>query len=1016
MRKPFVALMIMLVAAACAGANTTAQPSAPIRADALMRHVSLLAADSMRGRLVGSPENAKARAYVAAQFGAAGLERVGASFEHPTEVRRDTLVRRATNVVGLVRGRTNPDRYIVVTAHFDHVGVRNGEIYNGADDNASGTGALIELARWFAANRPANSILFVGLDAEEGGLIGARGFVANPPVPLASIVMNVNMDMVGRNTKNELYAAGTSHYPFLRVYLDSVIARAPITLRLGHDDPNGPPQDNWTSQSDHAAFHNAKIPFIYFGEEDHPDYHKPTDDTERLMPAFYAGAVATILDAIRTFDRNLGSVPARAAAQDLPRWQGQAQNVTIVRDDWGIPHVYGKTDADAVFGLMYAQAEDDFNRVEMNFINSLGRLAETEGESAIFRDLRMKLFINPDSMKAMYGRSPDWLKALMNAWADGLNYYLHTHPAVKPKVITRFEPWMALSFSEGSIGGDIERVSIPSLRAFYGGPAPTPSRSSADQFDGEPRGSNGIAIGPSKSANGRALLLINPHTSFFFRAEAQAVSEEGLNAYGALTWGQFFIYQGFNDRAGWMHTSSSVDNIDEYLETVVQRDGKWFYRHGSQERPVSSSVIRVPYKTASGMAAREFTVFRTHHGPVVRSQDGKWVSVALMEEPLKALQQSYLRTKARSLAEYRKVMDLHTNSSNNTLYADADGNFAYFHSNFVPRRDTSFDWSRPVDGSNPATDWKGVHTFDESPNVVNPSTGWVYNTNNWPYSAAGPNSPRRQDYPAYMDEGSENPRGLHAIRVLKDATNFTIPSLMAAAYDSYLTAFEVLLPPLIRDFDATPASDPVRQKVAEQIALLRPWNYRYSVESVPTSLAIYYGDAIQRAVARSASRERMSSYDYAISRATASERLAALAAASDSIASAFGTWRTPWGEINRFQRISPEIVHPFDDKAPSIPVAFPSARWGSLASFGASPKPGTRKWYGTSGNSFVAVVEFGRDSVRARAVTAGGQSGDPKSRHFNDQALRYSTGDLRPVYFYRNQLVGHIEREYRPGQ
>ena len=307
-------LAMLAGAAGCASLNANAQPAA-IRAEDLMRHVSVLAADSMRGRRAGSPENAKARAYVARELSAAGLRPVGGGFEHPVEVARDTVVRRATNVVGLVRGSVNPDRYIVVTAHFDHVGVNNGAIYNGADDNASGTGALIEMARWFAANPPANSMLFVGLDAEEGGLIGARGFVANPPVPLASIVMNVNMDMVGRNTKNELYAAGASHYPYLKVYLDSVAARAPISLRLGHDDPNGPAKDNWTSQSDHAAFHRAGIPFVYFGVEDHPDYHQPTDDVERLMPTFYAGAVTTILDAIRTFDRNLGQIAAAKRPQ-----------------------------------------------------------------------------------------------------------------------------------------------------------------------------------------------------------------------------------------------------------------------------------------------------------------------------------------------------------------------------------------------------------------------------------------------------------------------------------------------------------------------------------------------------------------------------------------------------------------------------------------------------------------------------------------------------------------------------
>ena len=704
------------------------------------------------------------------------------------------------------------------------------------------------------------------------------------------------------------------------------------------------------------------------------------------------------------------------SSDDIARWERRAQNVTIIRDDWGIPHVYGRSDADAVFGVMYAQAEDDFNRVETNYIASMGRAAEHEGESAIFRDLRMKLFINPDTMRAMYARSPEWLKALMDAYADGLNFYLYKNPQVKPKVITRFEPWMALTFSEGSIGGDIERVSVPQLRAFYTD-TPAPRTPDANDLLEDPKGSNGIAIAPPNTVNRRALLLINPHTSFFFRAEAQMVSEEGLNAYGAITWGQFFIYQGFNDKAGWMHTSSSVDNIDEYVEDIVERNGRYFYRYGTEERPVHVARITIPYRTANGsMATRQFTTYRTHHGPIVRAENGKWVAVRLMEEPLKALQQSYLRTKARNLAQFRRTMELHTNSSNNTLFADADGNIAYLHSNFIPRRDTSFDWSEPVDGSDPRTEWRGVLSFDESPNVINPPNGWVYNTNNWPYSAAGPYSPKRSDFPRYVDAGGENARGLHAIRVLENRKDFSIASLTDAAYDEYLTAFEALLPPLFRDYDAAPATDPLKARLAEQIATLRAWDYRWSDHSIPTTLAIYWGEALQRAVARAASRADMSSYDYAINRATSAERFRALAMASDTLTAHFGTWRTPWGHVNRFQRLTGDIVQQFDDTAPSIPVAFPSARWGSLASFGARPYAQTKRWYGTSGNSFVAVVEFGRDSVRARAVTAGGQSGDPASKHFTDQAIRYATGDLRPVYFYRSQLAGHIEREYRPGQ
>ena len=696
------------------------------------------------------------------------------------------------------------------------------------------------------------------------------------------------------------------------------------------------------------------------------------------------------------------------------RWERQARNVTIIRDDWGIPHIHGKTDADAVFGLIYAQAEDDFNRVETNYLNSMGRLAEAEGERAIWKDLRMKLFIDPDSMQAIYATSPGWLKTLMNAWADGLNYFLATHPEVTPRVIRRFEPWMALTFSEGSIGGDIEQVSLPRLRAFYGKQPEVQEEPETGGSDGEPRGSNGIDIAPSNTAGGHALLLINPHTSFFFRAEVQVASEEGLNAYGAVTWGQFFVYQGFNERAGWMHTSSEVDNIDEYLEAVSKKGDGYVYRYGSEERPVAVTMLTIPFKTDTGMSRKEFTVYRTHHGPVVRETNGKWVSVRLMQEPVKALTQSYSRTKARDYKAFRETMELHTNSSNNTIFADADGNIAYFHANFVPRRDTAFDWSKPVDGSNPKTEWQDVFGVEQSPHLLNPSSGWLYNTNNWPYSAAGAASPRQADYPAYMDRGKENARGVHAIRVLADRKDFTMASLLSAAFDTYLTAFAELIPPLLESYDRTAAGNPRKQQVAEQIAILREWDLRWSESSVPTSLAIFWADTLEKTVAAAATRAGMSSLEYAIGRATAEQRLAALAAASDKLERDFGSWKTPWGNINRFQRLTGDIVQPFNDSMPSIPVGFPSARWGSLASFGARPYQGTKKWYGTSGNSFVAVVEFG-DSVRARAVTAGGESGHPASPHFNDQAKRYSTGDLREVYFYRPQLKGRTEREYRPG-
>jgi acyl-homoserine lactone acylase PvdQ len=699
--------------------------------------------------------------------------------------------------------------------------------------------------------------------------------------------------------------------------------------------------------------------------------------------------------------------------QEVARWEQEARNVTIIRDDWGIAHVYGKTDADAVFGMIYAQAEDDFNRVELNYINGMGRLAEAEGESKIYLDLRMKLFVDPNELRTQYAASPAWLQKLMDAFADGLNYYLAKHPDVKPRVIQHFEPWMALSFTEGSIGGDIERVSLSQLEAFYGKSPVNPTAAVYERQPGEPSGSNGIAIAPSNTRERHALLLINPHTSFFFRSELQMASDEGLNAYGAVTWGQFFIYQGFNDRVGWMHTSSGVDAIDEYLETVLKKGDRFFYKNGSEERPMVRSEITVPYKTSQGMAEKKFTVYRTHHGPIVREANGKWVSFRIMQEHIKALEQSYLRTKARSYKAYRETMELKGNSSNNTIFADADGDIAYFHGNFIPRRDASFDWTKPVDGSNPATEWKGLLSVDETPHLLNPKSGWLYNVNNAPWSAAGPSSPKKEDYPAYVENGGESARGLHAIRVLQNKKDFTLDSLIAAAYDSYLPWFEKTIPALTKAYDEAQPTNPLKAKLAEQIALLRNWDLRWSVASVPTSLAVFWGEEVRRRLGTDVRRLGIAVGQLGGS-VTPEQLLESLATASDKLQADFGTWKTPWGDINRFQRLTGDIVQPFNDGGPSIPVGFTSSAWGSLASFGARAYPGTKKWYGTSGNSFVAVVEFG-DRVRALAVTAGGESGHPGSPHFNDEARRYSTGDLREVYFYRSQLKGHSEREYHPG-
>ena len=721
-----------------------------------------------------------------------------------------------------------------------------------------------------------------------------------------------------------------------------------------------------------------------------------------------------------------------ASPPDLARWRTEASRVTITRDDWGIAHVHGHSDADAVFGMIYAQAEDDFPRIEANYLTNLGLTAEADGEKAIWQDLRARLYVSPSELKADYAASPLAMRKLMDAWADGLNYFLAKHPNVRPRVITHFEPWMAMSFTEGSIGGDIERIDLDKLRDFYSQPrsklvlgsihtALAGTYTSAavrndGSADSEPRGSNGIAIAPKLTADGGSLLLINPHTSFYFRSELQMSSDEGLDAYGAATWGQFFIYQGFNPHLGWMHTSTGVDNVDEFAEKVDRRGKGYCYWYGPTCRPMGTRPIIIRYRMADGhMASRSFTAFMTHRGPIVAEQNGRWIAFAMMNRPVEALEQSFLRTKAPDLASYMRISDLKANSSNNTVFADDKGDIAVLAPQFMPRRDNRFDYTKPVDGSDPTADWHGLHAVSELPNSIDPANGWVFNSNDWLYSAAGANSPKPQNFPAYLDMAGESYRTVHATRLLSQPGPWSIDRLQIAAFDRAQPSFEALVPMLVSAWQALPAGDPRRARLAEPIAVLASWDKRWGIASIPNTLAQFWGDELVKAVGARKWDDHQNVFRH-MEALSPAEKLDTFERGLDRLTRDFGRWRVPWGEVNRFQRIDPAIDAHFDDNAPSIPVGFTSNRWGTLASFGATQKPGTKKWYGTNGNSFVAVVEFTRDGPHARAVTAGGESGHPNSPHFDDEAQRYASGNLREVYFYPDQLRGHTERVYRPGE
>ncbi len=705
----------------------------------------------------------------------------------------------------------------------------------------------------------------------------------------------------------------------------------------------------------------------------------------------------------------------------LDQWEKQARNVTIIRDEYGVAHIYGKTDADCVFGLMYAQCEDDFNRVEDNYVTMLGRTAEQKGKDEIYEDLLVRLTIDSAGARKDYENAPEWLKKLLVAYADGINFYLYKHPEVKPSVIEKFEPWFPLMYTDGSIAAiQTGGLEAKDLEAFYASKEIAAIPNQRHGREDKLIGSNGFAIAPSKSSSGNALFYINPHVTFYFRPEVHLQSEEGLHVYGAVTWGQFFVYQGFNEFCGFMHTSSSADAADLYAETVIKdKEGKYFYKYNDSLLPVEEKKMTLRYREDGVLQSKTFTTYSTHHGPVMAMKDGKWLSLRTMNRSLAGLIQSWQRTKVKSLDEFSENLDLRANLSNNTVYADAAGNIAYWHGNYMPIRDTSYNWEVPVDGNNGKTEWKGMHEVKETVHIINPANGWIQNTNNTPYSVSGDMSPSRKNYPAYMAPDGENFRGINAVRLLSAKQKFTMDDLIAVGYDPHVTAFDTSLPILIAAHEKLKTIDPdLYAEMAEPMAELRKWDRNTGIQSVATTLAIHWAEKMNN-VLRSEDPELFADYTVrygSVLRNTVPSKLVSpLKEVTDTLKAHFGKWQVAWGEINRMQRIRNSISPVHSDSFPSMPVGRAASTWGQLGSLVSRYFSGSHKRYATGGNSFVCVVEFGK-KIKARSILAGGQSGDASSPHFFDQADMYANGQFKEVHFYKEDVVRNAKRTYHPGE
>ncbi len=700
------------------------------------------------------------------------------------------------------------------------------------------------------------------------------------------------------------------------------------------------------------------------------------------------------------------------------RWENHAKQITIIRDEWDIPHIYGKTDADAVFGLLYAQCEENFPQIEKNFLEMLGRTAEMEGPKAIYDDLMMRLIQDSTAAIKDFEQSPEWFKNLLQAHADGINYYLFTHPEVHPKVITYFKPWYHLMWTDGSVSPTKSAgIHSTDVEKFYGNNLNTSAftPSPAMNFDMEEktlRGSNGFAIAPMHSKSGNAMLYINPHVPFYFRSEMHMSSEEGLNVYGAVTWGQMFIYQGFNEKCGWMHTSSYADVADVYEEKVSSKNGKWNYEYDKQSYQVGTRTIPVQYVENGLVKTKSFITYKTKHGPVMTSKNNKWLSLQENNRSLSALMECWIRTKANNIETYKKALSLLANNSNNTVYADANGNIAYWHGNFMPKRNPNYDYSLPVDGSTSATNWKGIHTLDQIVQSINPVNGWLQNCNATPYAVAGVNSPKATDYPAYMAPDGQNGRGVNAIALLSKVDKINLDELIKIGYNKHLSAFDMLLPGFI-NYTKTISLNNQQQKAINYLA---NWNHDADTNSIATTIAIEFATKWALEIAPPATEEAgtqiIKKYERMISEVPDERKLQILDSTLAQLIKIHGIWELPWGKINRYQRVNPGAY--FDDIATSIAVGQTSSKWGQLPAFESKRLDNTKNRYGYSGNSFIAAVSFGK-ILEAKTIITGGQRRFADSKHFTDQAQMYIDGNFKTIHFYKADVLAHKVTSYKPG-
>jgi acyl-homoserine-lactone acylase len=702
-----------------------------------------------------------------------------------------------------------------------------------------------------------------------------------------------------------------------------------------------------------------------------------------------------------------------------------AKSVTIYRDTYGVPHIYGKTDAGTVFGLMYAQAEDNFWQLEEDHINRLGRASEIYGSSRLVGDMMTRLFESTKRAQHEYSRLNPALRKLCDAYAAGINYYLEKHPEVRPRLITRYEPWFILISGPPALGS--LGITQQEIRAFYkelpsSQTPPAPVGESLDE------GSNMWAVSPKKSASGHALLFINPHVGFFGggqRYEAHLHSDQGLNISGFSMLGSPYIWTGHNDFLGWSHTNTAADSTDVYIENFDDPQNPLSYRVGNNHRNAVEWTDEVLVNNQGSMETKRFVFRKTHHGPIVGLRDGKPLSVRAASVEVGGLlfEQKWAMARSRSLKEFKAALAHRRLTGSNTMYADRRGNIYYLHGNAMPRRNPKFDWLRAVDGSDPETEWQGYHEISELPQITNPSSGFIQNCNSTPFLTSSTDNPDKSKFPVYMAPDQDTPRAQISRHILSSKAKFTFEEWTRASFDTHILLAETLVPELVSAWEQLKQKDKAKAaKFVEPVNALKLWDYKSRIDSVPTTLFMLYFQQLQQANRDRIARQPTSNQtiprtlDEQLKDLDADSKITAFEKALDELRNDYGKWNVPWGEINRLQRIHTSgTLEKFDDAKRSVPVPGASGVTGVVFTFGTRRETGQKRRYGVSGASYVAVVEFA-PRVKAHSLLVFGQSADPKSAHFFDQAELYSKQQYKPAWFDLKEIKRNLEKSYQPGK